>query len=836
MGWGTIMHRVSRLLFVLVVAASLIVGFPGADTAKAWSFGPWNGGAEKQSYIVAFAPHTSAPAALARGLAAKNGFKLDFVYEHAIQGFAAQLTPAQVQILSRIPGVTIQPDEETHISAQTIPVGIQRIGTLNNATANINGLDDRVAANVAVLDTGIDYTHPDLNVVGGYNCASSNRADYKDYNGHGTHVAGTIAAMDNDRDVVGVAPGANLYSVRVFSSSGSGYTSWLICGLDWITQNAGTIQVANYSGGQTGTSGGGCSSSSLHRAVCSLVNAGVPLVAAAGNNGRDASTTLPAAYPEVIAVGAMVDTDGKPGGQGPRTSYGSDDTRASFSNYGSAVTLYAPGVSVLSTWPGSRTAYLSGTSQATPHVTGAIALYLANHPGTSPATVKQVLVDTGESGSWGGTWKQPLVNVGNWGPPPAVNDVAVTAVSASSSVGLGATVPVTVTVKNTGNQPQSSVAVSLTDNGAAVGTPQTISLNPGDSQDVTFDWSPSTAGSHTLVGAASISEADPTLSDNTQSATVDVTTPVHDVAVSGISAPSSTFTGTPATVTVMVKNTGNQPESVSVSLTDNSTAVGSAQTISLNPGDSQDVSFTWTPGSAGSHTLVGAASISNDANSSDNSQSTTVSVTNPSHDVAISGVSVPGTPVVNVATTVTVTVQNTGNQPESSITVSLTDNGASVGSAQTISLNAGQSQAVSFSWTPGAGGSHTLEGTATIGDDATPGDNTTSVTVDVSEVNQAFVQNVTLGTQRSGFMTVFAGSVSINSTAGPVPNATVSLTLTGPSTNSSLTLITDASGNASFTARVPRRGQYTLTVTNVTADGYIYTPSMNVKDSATVSV
>jgi hypothetical protein len=289
---------------------------------------------------------------------------------------------------------------------------------------------------------------------------------------------------------------------------------------------------------------------------------------------------------------------------------------------------------------------------------------------------------------------------------------------------------------------------------------------------------------------------------------------------------------------VTVKNTGNQPQSsIAVSLTDNSVAVGSAQTISLNPGDNQDVTFNWTPGTAGSHTLVGTATISNDANTSDNSRSTAVSVTDPSHDVAVTGVSAPSTAVLNVATTVTVTVQNTGNQPESSIAVSLTDNGASVGAAQTISLNAGQSQTITFSWTPDAAGSRSLVGAASISAaDANPGDNTRSAIVDVIEANQAYVQDVTLGTQRSGFMTVFAGSVSINSTAGPVANATVSLALTGPSTNTLLTLTTDARGNASFTTRIPSRGEYTLAVTNVTADGYIYTPSMNVKDSATTRV
>jgi subtilisin family serine protease len=382
-------------------------------------------------------------------------------------------------------------------------------------------VDDRVNVNVAVLDTGIDTTHPDLNVVGGYNCTSTNRSDYTDYNSHGTHVAGIIGVMDNTQAVVGVAPSAKLWSVRVFNAAGSGYTSWLICGLDWISQNAGTIQVGNYSGGQKGTSGTTCNSDSLHVAVCLVVNAGIPLVVAAGNDGKNASGTLPAAYPEVIAVGATVDADGKPGSTGPSTSYGRDDTRALFSNYGAVVTLYAPGVNVLSTWRGGGTATLSGTSMATPHVTGAAALYLADHQGITPAVLKQALINTGEAGSWGSQWNQPLVSVGNWDPPPAVHDVAATAVSAPGSVGLGATIPVNVTVKNTGNQPE-SISASLTDNGAAVGSTQTISLDPGASQDVTFNWTPGSAGNHTLQGSAAISSADATPGDNTNAITAAV--------------------------------------------------------------------------------------------------------------------------------------------------------------------------------------------------------------------------------------------------------------------------------------------------------------------------
>lgn len=827
------MHRVPRLLFVLIFAASLIAGFPAAGSAKPWTNGPGSGGAGTQPYIVAFAPNTPAPAALARGLASNNGFKLDFVYQHAIKGFAAQLNPLQVQILSRIPGITIEPDEETKISSQTIPLNVQRIGTLNNATAKIDGSDERVNVNVAVLDTGIDYTHPDLNVVGGYNCTSTNQSDYYDYNGHGTHVAGTIGALDNTIGVVGVAPGAKLWSVRVFNSGGTGRTSWLLCGLDWVAQNAGTIQVANYSGGQRGTGSASCDSDSLHMAVCSVVNAGVPLVVAAGNDGTNASMTLPAAYPQVITVGAIVDTDGKPGGQGPPTGYGSDDTRASFSNYGAAVTLYAPGVNVLSTLPGNRTGYLSGTSQAAPHVTGAAALYLADHPGTSPAAVKQYLIDTGEAGSWGGSWHQPLVDVGDWGPPPAIDDVAVSAVSAPASVGLGATVPVKVTVKNNGNQTE-SVSVSLTDNSTAVGTAQTISLAPSASQDVTFQWAAATSGNHSLVGTAAISATDNTPADNTKSISVNVVAPVHDVAVTAVTPPSAAFTGLSGTVTVTVKNNGNQPESVPVSLTDNGNPVGSAQTISLNPGDSQDVPFTWTPSTNGTHILVGAAPLSGDT-TNDNTNSATISVTDPVHDVAVTNVSTPGTPITNTATTVTVSVQNNGNQPES-VSVSLTDNSAAVGTTQTISLNPGASQDVGFNWTPTTSGNHSLAGTASISaTDNTPDDNTYSTTVNVSDVSQSYVQNITLTSQPVRLGINLSGTISINSTTGPVANATVSLTLVGGGTNRSLTATTDANGNGTFFTSVYRRGTYTVTVTNVTASNYVYTPSMNVKNSASVS-
>jgi subtilisin family serine protease len=193
-----------------------------------------------------------------------------------------------------------------------------------------------------------------------------------DDNGHGTHVAGIAAAKDNGIGVVGVAPGARLWAVKVLDRNGSGFLSGVIKGVDHVTANAGAIEVANMSLG-------GGNSQALNDAIKNSVAKGVVYVVAAGNSGIDASNTSPANSPDVLAVSAIVDTDGKCGKLGPSTSYGGDDTFASFSNYGSMVDIAAPGVNILSTYKGKTYATMSGTSMASPHVAGAVALYLAHN-------------------------------------------------------------------------------------------------------------------------------------------------------------------------------------------------------------------------------------------------------------------------------------------------------------------------------------------------------------------------------------------------------------------------------------------------------------------------
>jgi subtilisin len=283
-----------------------------------------------------------------------------------------------------------------------------------------------------VLDTGIDTSHPDLNVAGGYSCTK--RRSYDDHYGHGTHAAGIIGALDDRTGVVGVAPGARIYGVKVLDDDANGTTRELLCGIDWVTSTRtdtdpkNDIDVANLSLGGVGTDDGHCGKSDndiLHQAVCKSVAAGVTYVVAAGNDHQDASHLIPAAYDEVITVSAIADSDGKPGGGGgsPSCRTDEDDTLANFSNYGPDVDLIAPGVCILSTTPkqsaaiGRTNGYgvLSGTSFAAPHVAGAAALYLAQHPGASPATVRSALMAAASSNWDNGDdpdgIKEPLIDV-----------------------------------------------------------------------------------------------------------------------------------------------------------------------------------------------------------------------------------------------------------------------------------------------------------------------------------------------------------------------------------------------------------------------------------------
>jgi subtilisin len=399
----------------LAAAAAVAATVAALGTAGPASAAPSPAGV---SYIVVLADPAASPDALATQQAGRLGGTVSHVYRHALKGYSATLTPAAAKALAADPAVAaVVPDSTVSIAAQTTPTGIDRIdGELSSTVAGDGA--GAVDVDVAVIDTGIDATHPDLNVVGGTNCVGG--TSFADDHGHGTHVSGTIAARDNGDSVVGVAPGARLWAVKVLNSAGSGSISQIICGIDWVTARAGTIEVANMSLGGSSPLGAfsGCSSSfdPMHPAICRAVAAGVTFAVAAGNSTMNANTFVPATYTEVITVSALADFNGTPGGGGAATCRADvDDTFADFSNFGADVDLIAPGVCILSTFPGGGTNTLSGTSMASPHVAGAAALYKSTHPADTPAQVRTALINAGTL-DWnnvgdGDATKERLLNV-----------------------------------------------------------------------------------------------------------------------------------------------------------------------------------------------------------------------------------------------------------------------------------------------------------------------------------------------------------------------------------------------------------------------------------------
>jgi subtilisin len=324
--------------------------------------------------------------------------------------------------LSSAPASSSKPSSVSSASSVTstvtvsVPTGINRIDAEKSPTAAINNVVNNLDVDVAIIDTGIDLTHPDLNVYRNVNFVNTS-ANGNDDNGHGTHVSGTIGAKDDGQGVVGVAPGARLWAVKVLGSDGSGLMSNIIAGIDYVTQHASEIEVANMSLGCE------CTSTALNNAINNAVAAGVVITVAAGNSGKDSATFSPANNPNVITVSAVADFNGLPGGGAAATCRSDvDDTFADFSNYGAPVDIAAPGVCINSTYKGGAYALMSGTSMASPHVAGAAALYIAGHGRATNASgvnaIKNALISAaqaqngpnGFTGDPDGS-KEPLLNV-----------------------------------------------------------------------------------------------------------------------------------------------------------------------------------------------------------------------------------------------------------------------------------------------------------------------------------------------------------------------------------------------------------------------------------------
>lgn len=354
-------------------------------------------------YIVVLKDSEPDPAAVAREHSRRHGAEVSHVYSSALKGYAAKVDDGRVGEVRSDPRVAfVEPDREVRAlgtadvePGEVVPTGVRRVEAATTTLAH----DDASGVGIAVIDTGIDLTHPDLDsAVSGINCLTPD-LEAQDDHGHGTHVAGTIAA-ENDgagvigAGVVGVAPGTRLYAVKVLNAAGVGFTSDVVCGIEWVTATRkdvdplNDIEVANMSLGGDGRNDNNCGNTnkdSEHIAICNSTAAGVTYVVAAGNDGTNFSGTVPAAYPEVLTVTAMSDSDGEPRDLDldPPSCRPSekDDSYATFSNYAVAPTeishtIAGPGVCIESSYLGSLTQTLSGTSMAAPHVAGTVALCL----------------------------------------------------------------------------------------------------------------------------------------------------------------------------------------------------------------------------------------------------------------------------------------------------------------------------------------------------------------------------------------------------------------------------------------------------------------------------
>jgi subtilisin len=352
-----------------------------------------HGDAIPNQYIVVLKNNFPIIPSEAASEAKNSGAAVLNVYDRVLKGFSIKVPNERVlEAIQRNPNVAyIEQDMRVQAFAQLLPRGVNRVDGDLSSTVSGNGAGS-VNTDIAIIDTGIQISHPDLNVYRQITFVSGT-SSANDDNGHGTHVAGIAAAKDNSIGVAGVAPGAKLWAVKVLDSSGSGSISNIIKGIEYVTRNYLYIDIVNMSLGCE------CTSSSLNTAITNSVKAGITYVVAAGNNGKNAASFSPANHPSVIAVSAIADSDGKCGGKGIPTSYGADDRFASFSNYGSVVDMAAPGVSIYSTYKGGTYATLSGTSMAAPHVAGAAALYDATHPGASPSAIANSLKSTGSKPS-----------------------------------------------------------------------------------------------------------------------------------------------------------------------------------------------------------------------------------------------------------------------------------------------------------------------------------------------------------------------------------------------------------------------------------------------------
>jgi aqualysin 1 len=356
-------RRIVILIILMAAATLLAAGIAFTQTLEE----------DADPYVVVLEDSVGNPSQVANEIDQRQeGFEVGFVYTEALEGFSAEIPDdslADVRNNSRV--AYVERDKVVTVAAQALPWGVDRIDADRSSTRAGNGSGAISGVNIYVIDTGIDATHADLNVV--RSDVNFHGGPDTDCDGHGTHVAGTLAAEDNTRGVVGVAPGAPLISVKVLGCDGSGALSNVIKGVDWVTANADKPAVANLSLS-------GRASKALDSAVKRSANSRVFYSVSAGNQGQNACKRSPA------RAGA-----GSNNGIVTIAATTRSDEETSWSNFGRCVDLWAPGKKILSTKLGEGQKRMSGTSMAAPHAGGTAALYLSGRPNALPANVESVL-------------------------------------------------------------------------------------------------------------------------------------------------------------------------------------------------------------------------------------------------------------------------------------------------------------------------------------------------------------------------------------------------------------------------------------------------------------
>ncbi|MFD3382055.1 MULTISPECIES: S8 family peptidase [unclassified Streptomyces] len=377
------LHWAGGLTAVMTAAVLSAITLPAHAAPEGQISGADGAGAVSGSYIVTLKGGTKAPSKAGKAVATKYGAKISHTYSTALNGYAVKADERQAERLaadSRVASVSRDATVAVEHRQSDPPWGLDRVDQQDLPLDSSYTWPESAGRGVTayVIDTGVRITHKDFGgrASHGWDFVD-NDATAQDGQGHGTHVAGTIAGT-----TYGVAKQANVVAVRVLDDNGAGTLSQVIAGIDWVTKNARKPAVANMSLG-------GLADPQLDAAVRNSIASGVTYTVAAGNDGLPASLSSPARVKEAVTVGA---SDKK-------------DARADFSNWGARLDLFAPGVNVTSASNASDTgrATFSGTSMASPHAAGAAALYLADHAWATPADVSKALVGRAASGKMSNT-------------------------------------------------------------------------------------------------------------------------------------------------------------------------------------------------------------------------------------------------------------------------------------------------------------------------------------------------------------------------------------------------------------------------------------------------